>query len=222
MDFIDALEAVSRLRTGTVLTPEELRRETTGLKGEHQVDGYGLEISVPDWLVTALERPSSPPRIQLQVASRGAHTDYLLLLTLQAQRAQLRIVMQLSYEPVQHLLFDSIHQNRLRLLLASEHTGQCALLTMSSLQQEAARLMGLIRDARTASDSAEQLASVCARLLPMPALPSLIEGEVVSGCITVCVGDPVQLDRYARTRPHAPIPMPDDETGTPAPGERVH
>ncbi len=188
MDFIDELEAVSRVRVGSVMAPEAVRAQGAQFLPAAEMDCFSLGVSVPNWLVCALEAGTNP-FTQFGVISANDSPDLFGLVTAQTQGTQLRVLMSLHAADVRKYLRDCSRRGRLHILLAPENTSQVLALEMPGSFSSPALLEKIFGDCPLGKTNAESVAELTRVIADINAVPSLLEGVKVTDAIAVVIAD---------------------------------
>lgn len=188
MDFIDELEAMSRVRVGSVLGPEAVRAQGAQLIPAEEMDCFSLAVSVPNWLVCALE--GSPGRLtQFGVISANDSPDLFGLCIAQTQGTQLRVLMSLHAADVRKYLWDCSHRGRLHMLLAPENTSQVLVLKMPGSFSSPALMEKIFGDCPVRKTNAESLVELTRVIADINAVPSLFKDIRVTDAVVVVIAD---------------------------------
>jgi len=188
MDFIEELEAMSRVRVGSVLGPEAVRTQGAQLIPALAIDGYSLGVSVPNWLVCALEG-SSGRLTQFGVISAKESPELYGLCIAQTQGTQLRVLMSLHAADVRQYLRDCSHRGRFHMLLSPENTSQVLALEMPGSFSSPALMEQIFGDCPLGKTNAEGVAELTRVIAKVDAVPSLFEGTKVTDAVAVVIAD---------------------------------
>jgi hypothetical protein len=188
VDYIDELEAMSRVRVGSVLEPETVRARGAQLIPPLEMRCFSLGVSVPNWLVCSLE--GSVGRVtQFGVIKANYSSAQFGLCTAQTRGTQLRVLMSLHAEDVLAYLRDCSHRGRLHMLLAPENTSQVLTLEMPGQFTKPAMLEKILADCDTGRIEAESAVELTRLMADIKAVPSLIEGVEVTDAVAVVIAD---------------------------------
>jgi len=188
MDFIEELEAMSRVRVGSVLGPEAVRAQGAQLIPAAEMDCFSLGVSVPNWLVCALEG-STGRLTQFGVISAHDSPELYGLCIAQTQGTQLRVLMSLHSADVRQYLRDCSHRGRFHMLLSPENTSQVLALEMPGKFSSPALVEKIFGDCSLGKTNPESVAELTRVIANVDAVPSLFEGVKVTDAIAVVIAD---------------------------------
>ncbi|MCY4755406.1 hypothetical protein [Pelomonas aquatica] len=196
MDFVDEIDAVSRVRVGEVLGPEAVRAQGAQFLPPLEMECFSLGVSVPNWLVCALEG-NAGRLTQFGVIRANGSSDLFGFCVAQSKGTQLRVLMSLHAADVRKYLQDCSHRGRLHMLLTPENTSQVLALEMPGRFSSPALLAKIFEDCPLGKTSAEAVTELTRLIADVNAVPSLFEGVQVTDAIAVVIAD-VDLLRALR------------------------
>lgn len=189
MDTNSLLGALMQLRRGRVLTPQESVEASSYLPGAPRLDGHSLTVAVPQWLVAQLENDQVPRHQQFSLLTARDNEDPVFMLVVQAGSTQLRLLMHMNYAGVQALLRDACSRGHLNVLLDIERRAQVSILSSAMPSDADSLLPRLLDEARDGPGQLARVLKLGAHHTLPEAVPSLLDGEVVSNVVAVLVAE---------------------------------
>jgi hypothetical protein len=191
-------DKLAPLRLGCVLDAETTQQELRPSDGAVDIRGYCILLKVPAPFLAALDTPGTSIEQRLDVVIAARSDEHILLLVVQADAVQMRLVMPLGDPGVQEYLQDCAQRGRIRLLLSNEATGKLSILDLPGGFHDPKLALRLIEGARKTPQDTKTLIALGSFLSPLDGAPSLIPGQPVTQAITVLVSKEL-FDEAARS-----------------------
>lgn len=202
MNAYHASAIAQPLRLGHIITPETLRAESQTVKQRPDLEGFAIAASVPNWLITQFESPTSHGANGLVVFETEAGQHLVALIVIQSNGAQLRLVLPMGDTTVRAFLSDAMKMDRLQLWLDAENTKQVAMFALDKALPRKEELRELLAQSVAKTPDIRLLAQMMANQVIPGFTPSLLAGYPVTDVVAVLVGHrlPEQIAAAFRER----------------------
>lgn len=188
MNAYDTSFIVQSMRLGHIITPETLRAESQTVTQRPTLDGFAVAASVPNWLVTQFESPTSHGANGMVVFGTDDGQHLVALVVIQSGTAQLRLVLPMGDKTVRSYLADAVKTDRLQLWLSAENTEQVAMFEIEKPLPKKEELAQLLASSKAQITDIQVLAKVMADQVKPGFVPSLLAGYPVTDVVAVLVG----------------------------------
>jgi len=180
---IDDGEGLAKVRIGRVREADFLRREL----GQLGFDGRCIASWAPAALLAELGTLDRAPEQRFDVLLMPGTGEQVALLTFQANKAQVRLVMPLGDPGIQRYLLDCMRRGRIHALLMNEATRKPVFVDLAGGFRAPGLVLRLLQESRSLPCDVQALIWLGGLLRPLDGVGSLIPGQEVTHAVTVLV-----------------------------------
>jgi len=189
MEFVSTLAALMKLRRGRAFSAKDVKELTSLL--EQPLDVPALFVRTPHWLTESLNSSTSRKKQQLVFLEADDRSDPLLVVVMQAGAAQLRLVLHLNDEQVQHVLRHAVSQGLLTTLVCAEQAPLFTGVTTAVEGEAKAKLASLLDAVQGVAGDLSRALRFAARVTEPGDLPSVFDDAAVMDVVTALVAGDV-------------------------------
>ena len=187
MDNVDTSAARARLVMGLLRDADIIRKEYGHLETARDFDGSCIAVLTPPSLLAELAASDSELRWRFDVLAAPDSDEQFALFTLQANGAQVRLVMSLGDSAVQQYLLDGMRRERLSVLLLHEATRAPVFITIPGSFQPPEVVNQLLVEAPRFPGTGLALRRLGGLVSPLDGVRSLVPEHVATHAVTALV-----------------------------------
>lgn len=194
MDNVDTSAGRARLVMGLLRDADIIRKEYGHLETARDFDGGCIAVLTSPSLLAELGASKSELRWRFDVHVAPSSGEQFALFIMQANGAQVRLVMPLGEPAVQQYLLEGTQRERLSVLLLHEATRAPVFITIPGSFQPPGVAKHLLVKARSLPRSGQSLRRLGGLISPLDGVRSLVPEYVVTHAVTALVSKDLETE----------------------------